>query len=215
MNTEFFKRIISSSLLIPLAIFYIIKGSYFFIFFMSVFFIVTSYEWYKMSKTKIYFLPGIVFLLISSYTAILFRGNNDTEMTLFLFVITICVASDLGGYIFGKLFKGPKLTKVSPNKTYSGMFGSFFLAVIFSNIFFNYIHFLIINETYLFTTVPFVFALMISLVSQLGDLIVSYFKRISKIKNTGNILPGHGGLLDRTDGMIFAIPFAFILFKLL
>ena len=121
-----------------------------------------------------------------------------------LFVTTICVSTDIGGYVFGKLFKGPKLTKFSPNKTYAGMFGGFFLSIVSVIIFpfFNY-NIMQFND--------FLFVIGISSVSQIGDIIISYFKRLSKIKDTGKIIPGHGGLLDRVDGMIFAFPFAFII----
>ncbi len=213
MKQEIIKRILSSIIIIPIALFFIIKGSFFFIFFMSIFFLVTAYEWFRMSKKKKYLYPGLIFLFFSTYSAYLFRGSdNDVNLLLFLFVILTCVATDIGGYIFGKIFKGPKLTKISPNKTYAGMLGGFFLSIISVNIFLNYsssLGFSIIE----FTQRVFIMVLLISSVSQIGDLSLSYFKRISKIKNTGKILPGHGGLLDRVDGLIFAIPFAYILFK--
>ena len=125
----------------------------------------------------------------------------------------ISISTDVGGYIFGKIFKGPKLIKISPNKTYSGMFGGFFLSIISINIFLNYDNFFI-NNNYEFTPELFLLVLLVSSVSQIGDLTISYFKRISKIKNTGKLIPGHGGLLDRVDGLIFAVPFSYILFKL-
>ena len=110
--------------------------------------------------------------------------------------------------MFGKIFKGSKLTKISPNKTYSGMIGSFFLSIISALFYTNYYGLVYWTDNVLLITV-----MLISSLSQIGDLTVSYFKRISKVKNTGKIIPGHGGLLDRIDGMLFAIPFAFILFK--
>tara|TARA_Y100000590_G_C15725543_1_gene1015122 strand:- start:3159 stop:3509 length:351 start_codon:yes stop_codon:yes gene_type:complete len=116
----------------------------------------------------------------------------------------------MGGFIFGKIFKGPKLTKISPNKTYAGMIGSYLLSIIVILLYENKFEFNNMNNIEL----PIV-VLLISSVSQLGDIIISYFKRNSNIKNTGNIIPGHGGLLDRIDGMIFAIPFTFLIFKIL
>ena len=213
MKNETEKRILSSIIIVPIALFFILKGSFFFVFFMSVFFLVTSYEWYQMSKKKEYLYPGIIFLIFSSYATLLLRGNNDENLLTFLIVILICVSTDLGGYIFGKIFKGPKLTKISPNKTYAGMFGGYFLSIILVNIFMNYSHSLGITNSRDFTQETLVIILLISSVSQIGDLIISYFKRLSKIKNTGKLLPGHGGLLDRVDGLIFAVPFAYILFK--
>jgi phosphatidate cytidylyltransferase len=122
----------------------------------------------------------------------------------FLFVTSICILTDIGGYIFGKLIKGPKLTKFSPNKTYAGMFGGYLLSFI-SIIFISFANF---NYNGLNI---FIFILIISTVSQLGDIFISYFKRLSKIKDTGKIIPGHGGILDRVDGMIFAFPVAYFI----
>ena len=125
-------------------------------------------------------------------------------------VILICISTDIGGFVFGKTFKGSKLIKISPNKTYSGMIGSFFLSIISAFFYTNYYDLIYWTDNVLFITV-----ILISSVSQIGDLTVSYFKRISKIKNTGKIIPGHGGLLDRIDGMLFAIPFAYVFFKMI
>ena len=207
MNQEIIKRILSSIIIIAIAFFFITKGSFFFIFFLSICFFITSFEWYKMTKNKNYFLLGLVFLILSFLSAFLLRNIflND-----FILVILICISTDIGGFAFGKLFKGPKLTKISPNKTYSGMIGSFFLSIISALLYINYYDLVYWTDNVLFITV-----ILISSVSQIGDLTVSYFKRISKIKNTGKIIPGHGGLLDRIDGMIFAIPFAFIFLKVI
>tara|TARA_B100001564_G_C20123913_1_gene439180 strand:- start:15 stop:443 length:429 start_codon:yes stop_codon:yes gene_type:complete len=140
----------------------------------------------------------------------------------------VCISTDLGGYIFGKIFKGPKLTKISPNKTYTGLIGSFILSVIAALIYIKYINFgqlaylsiqalLLESENNLenLNLYFLIIILFISLISQIGDLIISYFKRSAKFKDTGNLLPGHGGLLDRVDGIIFAIPASYILFNIL
>ena len=127
----------------------------------------------------------------------------------------MCIGTDIGGYVFGKLLKGPKLTKISPNKTYSGMFGSFILSIVFAHIYFknsSFFSFLVVDKIELQTIY---FVILISIISQIGDIVISFFKRKSKLKNTGRIIPGHGGLLDRIDGMIFAFPFIFILFKII
>ena len=116
------------------------------------------------------------------------------------FVILICVSTDVGGYIFGKTLKGPKLTKISPNKTYAGMIGGYLLSLISISIVSNFMSYNNFNFKF------FIIIIILSTVSQAGDILVSYFKRLSKLKNTGNIIPGHGGLLDRIDGMIFAFP---------
>lgn len=121
---------------------------------------------------------------------------------LLLFILSICISTDIGGYVFGKIFKGKKITKISPNKTYSGMFGSFVLSLIISLVFFNYLN---------FSINIFVLTIIISISSQIGDLFISYLKRKAKIKDTGNFLPGHGGLLDRLDGILIAVPLGIIL----
>ena len=207
MNQEIIKRILSSIIIIAMAFFFITKGSFFFIFFLSICFFITSFEWYKMTKNKNYFLLGLVFLILSFLSAFLLRNIFLKD---FILVILICISTDIGGFVFGKIFKGPKLTKISPNKTYSGMIGSFFLSIISALYYTSYYGLIYWTDNVLLITV-----ILISSVSQIGDLTVSYFKRISKIKNTGKIIPGHGGLLDRIDGMIFAIPFAFIFLKVI
>ena len=129
--------------------------------------------------------------------------NIEDKQTIFLFILSICIFTDIGGYIFGKIFKGKKLTSISPNKTYAGMFGSFICSLIICMLFIKYFNFS--NNLIIFT-------LIISLVSQIGDLFFSYLKRKAKIKDTGNFLPVHGGLLDRLDGIIFAIPLGIKIF---
>ena len=126
----------------------------------------------------------------------------------FLYVISLCFFTDIGGYVFGKIIGGKKLSKISPNKTISGTIGSFILSILplILSLNFNYID-LEFNLSNVF------FCLFISLISQLGDLFVSFNKRNAKIKDTGNILPGHGGILDRLDGIIFAVPFSYFLLK--
>ncbi len=221
MKKEFEKRILSSLIIIPIALFFIIKGSVFFTFFICMFFLATSYEWIKMNKKNLLKFLGIIYLLLASYSAHSLREMFDEY--LFLFIIVICIFTDLGGYIFGKIFKGPKLTKISPNKTYSGVVGSFVLSVIASSIYSQYIFslddveafFFLIDIEKLNSSIFILIVLFISAVSQIGDLIISYFKRLAKIKDTGKLLPGHGGFLDRADGIIFAIPVSYILFNYL
>ena len=158
------------------------------------------------------FLNLVVIFLILCYIVyftlsiwLFLMPNINENKYLFLFLIIICISTDVGGYIFGKFFKGKKITKISPNKTYAGMIGSFFLSILFSGIFFSDLN-LKINI--------FLFTIIISTISQLGDLFVSLLKRKAKIKDTGNLLPGHGGLLDRIDGILFTIPIGIILISL-
>ena len=207
MNQELIKRILSSIVLIPVALFFIIKGSFLFIFFISTCFCIISYEWHMMRKKKSYYFLGFLFLIFSFVTIYELRFANyiiGKDYMWVLIILIVCVATDVGGYIFGKIFKGPKLTKLSPNKTYAGMFGGYILSLIALSFSFQYFK-LELSIEWLF------FTLLVSSVSQLGDIIISYFKRLSKIKDTGKIIPGHGGLLDRVDGMIFAFPFAYII----
>ena len=219
MKQEFINRIISSIILIPIALFFIIKGSFFFNFFILICFIVTSYEWHMMSKNRPYTFLGFIFIIFSFYTVYYLRNDFYGDYIYFLMILLICIFTDIGGYIFGRIFKGPKLTKISPNKTYSGMFGGYFLSIVFMSLFFINLEFLFgytnIEVTGKELTLNnFILTIVISTASQFGDIIVSYFKRLSKIKDTGKIIPGHGGLLDRIDGMIFAFPTSYLIFKI-
>ena len=213
MEKELQKRILSSIILLPLSFFFIIKGSAFFILFLTILYVIACLEWFKMTKSNEYKIFGTLFLLFSFYTVYFFR---DRDLLDFLLILIICITTDIGGYIFGKIFKGPKLIKISPNKTYAGMIGSFLLYIITSYLFAIKYDYTFLQNQNLFEDFYFIFLVfIISSVSQIGDLTISYFKRLSKIKNTGNIFPGHGGLLDRIDGMIFAFPFIFIISKIL
>ena len=211
MIKEFEKRLLSSFILIPIAIFFIIQGSVFFTFFLGILFLATSYEWIKMcKKNDLQKLFGIIFLLFSFYAT--FEIREEYSFKYFLFIVIICIFTDIGGYVFGKIFKGPKLTKISPKKTYAGVFGSFLLSLTAGLIFINYVgkDLAIIN----IDSLPLLLLILsISFISQIGDLIISYFKRKAKLKDTGKILPGHGGLLDRIDGLIFVMPIIYLLGK--
>ena len=126
----------------------------------------------------------------------------------FLYILSICFFTDIGGYVIGKIIGGKKLTKISPNKTISGSIGSFVFCllplIIFLKLSYIDIEFNLKNS---------IFCFLVSLISQSGDLFISYLKRKVKIKDTGKLLPGHGGVLDRVDGIIFAVPFSYFLLK--
>ena len=164
-------------------------------------------------KNQLYFfsfLASVIYISIFSLIIwnFLIPFNNNAIITL-IFLILICISTDIGGFIFGKLVGGKKLTQISPNKTYSGVFGSFFLSITFG--YFYYIFY----KTYLIFEVNYLILItIISLISQIGDLIISFLKRKAKIKDTGSILPGHGGILDRIDGILFALPFGIILISI-
>ena len=134
MRQEFLKRIISSIILISIIIFFIIKGSIFLNLFIFFCFLISLYEWHMMKKNNIHYISGIIFLFFSFYSV--FRLTNfEVDYSYFLFILLICISTDIGGYIFGKFFKGKKLTKISPNKTYSGMLGSFTFSLVVSYLF--------------------------------------------------------------------------------
>ena len=200
MKNELKKRIFSSIIIIPISIFFITQETMLFLFFLGLLFLITSYEWININKKNnlIKFL-GIICLLLSFNSAYYFRKSLGIDF--FIFTILICVFADIGGYTFGKIFGGPKLIKkISPKKTYTGMIGSFLIPSIIGLIFLNYF----LEEEIIFSSYKLIaYILLISLLSQIGDLIISYFKRKAKIKDTGKILPGHGGLLDRLDGLTF------------
>ena len=200
------KRLLTTIILLPLSIFFVIKGSIFFIFFLSIIFLFSCFEWFKLNKKKIFFKYfGINFLSFSFYSTYLIREQYG--LYFFLFILTICIFTDVGGYIFGKIFKGPKLNRISPNKTYAGAIGSFLLSLLSGFIFIKYLQSDYIDQ--LSIKILFVI-ILISLVSQIGDLIISYFKRSADMKDTGKILPGHGGFLDRIDGLIFVMPMIYL-----
>ena len=163
----------------------------------------------KKNKVTLYLLLLASLFYICLFTFIIlevFLINSVEQKIIFYFIITICICTDIGGYLFGKTFKGRKLTKISPNKTYSGLYGSYIFSTALCIFFYDkYFSYQIIVLT----------CILISTISQLGDLFFSYLKRKAKIKDTSNILPGHGGVLDRIDGMIFAIPFGMILYKII
>ncbi len=133
--------------------------------------------------------------------------NQDLKLY-FFYSIVVSINSDIGGFVVGKVFKGKKLTKISPNKTISGSIGAFIFSLLTIPIFLNNMEIVNLKILILIT-------LVISFISQLGDLFISYLKRLAKVKDTGKILPGHGGILDRIDGILFASPFGLLLLNLI
>ena len=210
-------RILSSLIIAPLCFYIIFKGSFYFFFFLLICLIIIIAESKNLITQKIHFVLFIVFIFFSLFCVYKIRNfyvDNETK-NLFIFfgVLLISISTDIGGYVFGKIIKGPKLTHISPNKTYSGSIGGIFLTLIililYSNIFSKELNFF--YKLYLNNFIYFLFIIIsASLISQIGDLIISFLKRKAKIKNTGKIIPGHGGILDRIDGMIFTFPFMYI-----
>ena len=218
MKPELFKRIISSLFLMSLFLLSALINDHIFLSIIFIVVILSWIEWIKIIEKikfkKIYSVVHVVlFIIYLLMTFIICFNVFVIDKYFFLSIFMICVFSDIGGYMFGKIFGGKKLTKISPKKTVSGSIGSFILSYIgFFVIYFYFNDLLFVKlETELLIFIPF----FISLICQLGDLFISYYKRKAKIKNTGNIIPGHGGLLDRIDGTIFAMPIGFIIISLL
>ena len=219
--TNLQKRILTSIIVMPLSIFFVLKGGYILLFFLLSIFFVANYELFSVfnNKSTIIFLDLV--LILSLYSIYYLADKEPASLYLLLWIIILVVCSDIGGYVFGKTFKWKKLTRVSPKKTLSGVLGSFILS-IFSvliasvilpkiNYYFTHIESLNIN----FLEPKFFFlSIILSLVAQSGDLTISYFKRLEKIKDTGKILPGHGGIFDRIDALMFVVVFALFLYQL-
>ena len=163
----------------------------------------------RKKKTSIDFANLIIFfyLIFFTYTAFELAKYNIENV---LYVLLVCIFSDIGGYVIGRSVGGKKLTKISPNKTISGTIGSFSFSLI-PMILFSIIYYKSMTPS---VTEIFFITLILSFICQSGDLFISYFKRKAKVKDTGTILPGHGGLLDRIDGIIFAVPAFFIIEKI-
>ena len=210
------KRLITSSLLV-LLIFLIVKSNQILVYSLLVLGVFSLIEFFqiinKIIKKNVFrFIFNMLFsLYIFFFCQLFFFFSSLIHLKFLLFTILIgCIASDLGGYIFGKTFKGPRLTKISPKKTFSGAAGSIiFTSVIISSLFFYF--------TNVYGLKIFVLGILVSLSNQAGDLFFSALKRKAKIKDTGNLLPGHGGILDRIDGILIGVPlgiiFTLLLFK--
>ena len=211
---NFKKRLFTSTILIFVFLLFFISN-FFLVYGLIVLGIFSVIEFLQLSKRifknnitfvffNIFFI-SYVFLFCSIFT--LFSYN--IELKFFLFILLLgCIASDIGGFTFGKLIKGPKLTSISPNKTYAGCFGSiFFSLIIVSSLF--YFSLGKFNYNILFI------GLAVSIFCQIGDLIFSFLKRKAKVKDTGNLLPGHGGVLDRLDGIFLGVPMSFLFLILL
>ena len=203
------KRIYTSSLLI-LTVLLIFKFNAILVYFLIILGVLSILEFINLTK-KIN-LNRYILILINSffifyvfvYCVFFFFFSNIEIFKLILFILLFgCIASDIGGFVFGKIFKGPKLTPISPNKTFTGSAGS----LILSTIVVSFLSFFFINTLNFKIVLIF---LIKSMVCQLGDLLFSFLKRKANLKDTGKILPGHGGILDRLDGIFLGIPFGFL-----
>jgi phosphatidate cytidylyltransferase len=215
MPSELIKRILTSMAIFPLSIFFVFQGGYLLLSFLLAIFFIANYELFSVFKkiSNILFLDLVLILALFS---IYYLAENSLWLLLWVIILVIC--SDIGGYVFGKIFKWKKLTKISPKKTVSGVLGSFIFSLLSVFIIQLIIEILYpsaysLKDNFLIPEFFFL-ALVFSLVAQVGDLTISYFKRLEKIKDVGKILPGHGGIFDRIDGLIFVVIVTFIFYKL-
>ena len=215
MNLELKKRIVTSILLFFL-LYLMINYSYILIISLIIISVVTWIEFnsliYKVFKKKnliIKFLFKLLSLIYLSSLVFLILYIETEQIHLkicLIYSILVSIVTDIGGLLIGRTIKGKKLTKISPKKTISGSIGSFLFSLVLVPIFYNEL--LEYNLLYLI-----IITLLISLTSQVGDILISYLKRRAKVKDTSDILPGHGGFLDRIDGIIFALPIGILLFS--
>ena len=217
MNSNIKKRILTSILLISLLIgmFYY---SYIMIVSLIIIAIITWIEFYALiskilkkdilkdkffrffyKTLSLFYLSGLVYLIL------VIESEYFGLKIYLLYSVLVAIMSDIGGLVFGKTFKGRKLTKISPKKTISGSIGSFIFSILLIPFFYK-------SQVDQNLLNLFLITIIISLTAQLGDLFISYLKRKAKVKDTSNLLPGHGGVLDRIDGIIFAIPHGIYLF---
>ena len=204
------KKRFYTSLALFFIVFLIVKSNFFLLYLLIVFGVLSLLEFFniiiKLFKKKyLRLLLNLLFIIfITSFCFLFFYFSNIYQLKIILFTLLFgCIASDIGGLVIGKIFKGPKLTKISPNKTISGALGSLLFSIIIVN--FLFFHFFkVLNIDVLFVSI------CTSLGCQIGDLFFSFLKRKVKIKDTGNILPGHGGVLDRLDGIFLGLPIGFI-----
>tara|TARA_B100001123_G_scaffold387096_1_gene462091 strand:- start:6148 stop:6804 length:657 start_codon:yes stop_codon:yes gene_type:complete len=218
MTKELTKRVITSLVLAIIVLNCLLINNHSWLVLLIVVSLISWLEFFNLTK-KIYkkIFPKLTLLILSFLVLLLFtysayKVRSEHGEIVIIFVLLICIFSDIGGYVVGKSVGGKKLTKISPNKTVSGSVGSFLFSLfpigiygLFSIITNNDIfRFALENEV-------IIVCLTLSLTCQIGDLLISFFKRKAKVKDTGNILPGHGGILDRIDGIIFAVIISYLI----
>ena len=215
MISKNFKNRIITSFFLLLLIYLIFINNFILVYSLLIFSLFSFFEFTnllkKIYKNKLFFYLFINFFLLylSIFSFFIFILMNFYQSKILIFLTLVgCIASDAGGYFIGKTLKGPKLTKISPNKTISGAIGSIIFTILsisfISNIFFKN-----------FSLKILIISVVISLSCQIGDLFFSLIKRKAKIKDTGNFLPGHGGVLDRLDGILIGVPVGLIIFLIL
>ena len=215
MISDNLKNRIYTSMALLLSVFLIFNFNIILIYFLILLGVLSILEFMhltnKISSKRIMFILINIFfgIYVFIFSFMFFFFSNLDGLKIILFALLLgCIASDIGGYTFGRIFKGPKLTKISPKKTYAGAAGSiFFTLIIISLLFYYFLH--------SFNYKIIIIAFTTSIFCQIGDLIFSFLKRKAKLKDTGKFLPGHGGILDRLDGIFLGIPFGFLTLILL
>jgi len=212
MKSELFNRILTSLVLFPILFYLTVYSGIYLIVFLSTFYLLCIYEIIKNTKNKLFIFFSSILLICSFFSFYFLRGKTDYTLIFLLWILFSTFLSDIGGYIFGKIFKGKKLSKISPNKTYSGAIGSVVLSCV-SLPLINLLQGLILDKILIsFLELNFlIITILISIICQIGDIFVSFLKRKINIKDISNILPGHGGVLDRIDGLIFVLIFCSLL----
>ncbi len=219
MKKMLLNRILTSIVLF-LSVYIMFIDSFFLRLFLFIIFVVSYYEFYKLiylikKNLKLSYLNFIIYNIISFlyllfFSLIVYTNliQFTSDQALILFILLTCILTDIGGMFFGKLIGGKKLTIISPNKTISGSIGAFIFTFVGMLIFINF------YKNYSLLTLIILFSTTCSF-SQIGDLIISFLKRKAKVKDTGKILPGHGGLLDRIDGILLGLPLGIIISSLI
>ncbi len=209
------KRILTSLIVFPLSMYFILMGGNFIVSFLYAILILANFEAFSVFKKKftIIFLDSV--LVVSLLSVLHLRNDTASSFILLIWIIILTICSDIGGYVFGKFFKWKNFTKISPKKTLSGVIGSLIFSLI-SVLLLGVVVSLIFNFdfSFVFKIKYFILAIIFSISSQVGDLTVSFFKRLEKIKDTGKFLPGHGGIFDRLDSLMFSIIVANICYYL-
>tara|TARA_B100001964_G_C14037885_1_gene511302 strand:+ start:207 stop:863 length:657 start_codon:yes stop_codon:yes gene_type:complete len=216
MNNNLSKRIFTSIILLTVLLACLFFHKYLWLLLLIIASVVSFFEFNNLAK-KIWnkkIISVVLSKIISCFYLIFFTYSvfdlSKYEEIIMIHVLFVCIFSDIGGYIIGKSIGGKKLTKISPKKTISGVLGAFTFSLIPTILFSIIYHERMIHSV----TEIFLITLILSFICQSGDLFISYFKRKAKVKDTGTILPGHGGLLDRIDGIIFGVPAFYIIEKI-
>ena len=207
------KRRLLTSLFLLFFVFLIFKSNFVLVYSILILSVFSILEFLNITKgifkNITYYIFNSFFILFISFFSLFFFLFSLGQLKIVLLIILLgCIASDIGGFVFGNLFKGPKLTKISPKKTISGAIGSFFSCCIV-------VMSLVFYITKNFNLNIFLISIIISFACQSGDLFFSYLKRKAKIKDYSNLLPGHGGVIDRLDGIFVGVPIGLMAFLFL